>query len=103
MKQKIHSLTVSFWKDMLTTKESASPTAAADSEITTAASDGGEMEAAPDGESDGEDAGERPNPTAVESADDLGEIHATFYNYAAYSKVAYIVWRVCRVILKHSC
>lgn len=51
---------------MLTTKESVASSRAEDDSKAT--SDGGEMEAAPDGESDGDDVGERPNPTAVESA-----------------------------------
>lgn len=51
---------------MLTTKESAASSRVEGGSKAT--SDGGEMEAAPDGESDGDDVGERPNPTAVESA-----------------------------------
>ena len=53
---------------MLTTKESASTSSAS---RTPADSDGGEMDAAPDGESAGDDVGERPRPTMVESAEDL--------------------------------
>ena len=68
-------LTVSFWNDMLTTKESAaspsSSRAAADPEEEAASDGGGEMEAAPDGERAGDEVGERPSPTTVESAEDL--------------------------------
>ena len=61
---------------MLTTKESAaSPSSsravAADSEDEAASDGGGEMEAAPDGERAGDEVGERPSPTTVESAEDL--------------------------------
>ena len=60
---------------MLTTKESAaspsSSRATADSEDEAASDGGGEMEAAPDGERAGDEVGERPSPTTVESAEDL--------------------------------
>ena len=60
---------------MLTTKESAasasSSRATADSEDEAASDGGGEMEAAPDGERAGDEVGERPSPTTVESAEVL--------------------------------
>ena len=57
----------------MTTNEPASPSsAAADSEDEATSDKGGEIEAAPDGESSaGEDVGERPRPTTVERAEDL--------------------------------
>ena len=54
---------------MLTTNESASASSSASR--TPADSDGGEMDAAPDGDSAGDDVGERPRPAMVESAEDL--------------------------------
>ena len=55
---------------MLTTKESASSRAAVPEAV--ASDGGGEMDAAPAGESDnGDDVGERPSPRAVDSAEDL--------------------------------
>ena len=60
---------------MLTTKESAaspsSSRAATDSEDEATSDGGGEMEEAPDGERAGDEVGERPSPTTVESAEDL--------------------------------